>query len=225
MTTAIPTINVNLTQNCRCKEVIAAIPGVIYATIIDGHMDTCPARPVLILCHIPRSVVMEVRLGECTRGCSTNGPTNPPGLHDQRCRARPIRVVCDIGGETWGESEVIESSIEDASTSLLATDSRIVAACRERWALVKALVTGQPREHNGSAWTGAMVPFFSQRDAVFANLAESARHQMARMAALDRVLKALEPDAQIQNCTEFAIEESFLRGFVARMIDQVGRMS
>jgi hypothetical protein len=136
---------------------------------------------VLVPCPIPRSVTFSVAPGSCTTGCDFGGTRS---MHYPHCPARPVKVSCSISGKTWEESEVDEQ--EYLNTRPLATDdlNRLYAACRDRWALVKALVTGFVGDFGalcpGSA---AVVSLRNQRDAVFAALAAMARAERAAHAA------------------------------------------
>lgn len=177
-----PTINVNLTP-CHCP----VDPG------HPQHMDSqCRARPIPIPipCPIPRSVVFEVRLGECTCGgvestedCAT------------WCPARPIRVTCTIGGDgTWAGSEVTFCESRDG----FPVDDAI-AVCRECWALVKALVLGKACENiSPDIYRVGTVELCAQRDAVFAALAAMARCERAYWEAAKAIYVAF-PQADVSS--------------------------
>ena len=161
------TINVNL-KPCHCP----------HAKFNKRHWEDCPAGdPVLIPCPIPPSFDAVVSLGECHQtllGCE--GST-----HNPHCKGRPIRVTCSIGGDgTWAGSEVRALS-GHPSTVIGAARDALFAACRERWALVKALVTGGRWEKH--AVTELPAALVAQRDSVFAALADMARAEKACHAA------------------------------------------
>jgi hypothetical protein len=98
------------------------------------------------------------------------------------------------------------------------------AACRERWALVVALVTG------GVPTTECMGVLCAQRDATFAALADMARAEAQAWQAAKRLLGAIPrvqvldgmrvPKPNDPECT--TASESWLAACVARLIAQVG---
>lgn len=162
-----PELNVNL-RRCDCPTLM--MPDV-------PHLQTCPGTPVLIPCPIPRSVTFTVRLGECR---CLNKDRAADGLHADSCPARPIRVSCSSGGETWPDSKVIACDSRD----LVFVPDAVSAACRARWEIVKALVTGRHSIDSTRgldlAWLDAI---FTQRDAVLAKVATLARSEQAYAAA------------------------------------------
>ena len=128
------------------------------------HWGFCAAaQQVLIPCPIPRSVTFEVALGECTV-C----PPNREGVgHFASCAAYPIRVSCSISGKTWAESEVTEARSDQTQWQPPFSDEnrRLLAACRARWALVKALGAGRRASDYGSkdgeGWCGHSLRAFA----------------------------------------------------------------
>lgn len=175
-----PTINVNLTP-CSCPP---HRKGFHYSSV-------CGAASVLIPCPIPRSVTFEVRLGKCHnadlpepermgRRCISHPCDVTRIEHSSACPARPIRVTCSIGGETWEESEVDSTEAYDLSEHEALTTTGVV---RDRWALVKALVLGESlgRRSADSVDAGvALVDLFGHRDAVFDALCDMARAEEAQ---------------------------------------------
>lgn len=219
-----PIINVNLAPcTKRCHEAFKD----------GGHYDNCASRPVLIPCPIQRSVVMEVRLGECIddgreqgsaipRACAPNGP------HHENCPARPIRVACDIVGETWAESEVVDVKIRPRETLAMASTydmQRILAACRARWEIVAWLVTGKRAPHERTKWSGPTLTPFEQRDTVFAALAAKVRSEREDDETTRALVKAL-PNLKFSDmatCTaDDYLSARALRQYVAGLIEQVG---
>lgn len=213
-----PTINVNL------KACSSSGPA-------HMHLVPCGGAPILIPCPIQRSITFEVALGECacgaveasirsSREASLFGMACLPG-----CPARPIKVVCSITGETWEESEV--DDVEVRSVSLSREDGvRMVAICRERWALVKAMVLGEAYG-NMPAMARVTLDIFVQRDTVFAALADMARAETAlhdRWQSLPAAIKkasSLEPycwDYESTPTTEA------LAAYVEQVIEQAGVM-
>jgi hypothetical protein len=135
-----PTINVNLAK-CACG----------CPVFPNTHTADCPGKPVDIPLPLDavRSVTFTVRLGECSTLalCEVRG-----GLlqnHAPQCPAHPIRVTCSISGKTWEESEVMETKYTPVDDVPRGADSwaplRIADICRDRWALVKALLAEQAR--------------------------------------------------------------------------------
>lgn len=171
------TINVNLS---KCDDGLACV----------SSDDECPATPVLIPCPIPRSVTFTVRLGECSGPCRAKLKSVEVPGHSFDCPARPIRVSCSISKKTWEESEVSEVEILISPMSI-DDRNRIYAACRERWALVKALVLGTAFHAHGAREWRRMEELSKQRDAVYAALAAMAQCERSYWAAAQAVRKAL----------------------------------
>lgn len=206
----VPTINVNL-KPCSpaCLVPSWARPGT------PPHATGCPGTPVLIPCPIPRTVEMTVRLAECT--CGERHGWIGPGHFDD-CPARPIRITCSIGGETWEGSEVVSC---EASIPGDHYPARMMDPCRERWTLVKALVLGQ-RASDYTGWCGpslrSFAALFAQRDAVFAALADMAQYETkhaARKAELPEGIRPVRPDVAPES------HEALWR-YVQRLVEQVG---
>lgn len=204
-----PTINVNLTP-CNCEG-------------IPTHAGWCSGAPVLIPCPIPRSVTLEVAAGTCT--ClAGHDPSTRQLVHSPNCPARPIRVTCSVGGETWEQSEVTKTSVLGWGAAMAAAQSPL-PACRERWALVKALVL----RHSdlSSMLTGPKaVELLSQRDAVFAALCAMARAEEAARSATERLWYAL-PDSAGWVSRHPARDEQtpsalLLAAYTSHLISQIG---
>lgn len=166
----IPTINVN-TKPCPSQK-------------WHDSRDLTPVcrgecAPVLIPCPIQRSVTIEVALGECVCGHAAWVVRGNISIqHDANCHARPIRVSCSIGGKTWAESEVTDI---EPNTDPDGDDwgDAMWNACRARWKIVKALVTGRATTledvTSEPMSTLHMNGMLAQRDAMFAALAELAQ--------------------------------------------------
>lgn len=210
-----PTINVNLTSHCY--DCGSSPPG--------PHATECAAlevklRPVLIPCPVPRSVTFEVRLGGCD--CFPSGhrsvPVPPMRAHSPQCASQPVRVSCSISGKTWEESEVTEC---EANIPGDGYPANLMGPCRERWASVKALVLGA-RASDYTGWCGsslrAFAGLFTQRDAVYAALADMARAEEAirvSHAAIDKAMGL--PWSESEPLSQRALER-----YVERLIEQVG---
>lgn len=201
----IPTINVNL-KPCIC-----------FGRSGPDHIQTCPGAPVLIPCPLPPKVEFMVRLAgecECTSipgSPSPNAPVWDEDQHDDHCPARTIRVTCSIVGETWEGSEVKSINSTDALLMPSFFDA-VWTACRELWALVKALALG------ASTVSGARGALLAQRTTVFATLADMARLEAAhaaRKAELPDGIRPVRPDVAPES------HEALWR-YVQRLVEQVG---
>lgn len=219
------TINVNLTP-CSCFSNYVNIGATKATRRPVEHNEPCREHsPVLIPLPLNkwRSVTLTVMPGECS--CGLDGVDRP-------CPHRPVDVTCTIFGEDWASSDVADVDLavnhkpspEEWTAEM---ESRALAACRERWALVKALVTGMkwgaPYVH------GRPVPLAlsEQRDAVYAELAEMARAEDAACEAQTRAAKAMDlkrnvapfhrPDGEREGRPSAA----FLVAYVERLIEQV----
>jgi len=181
----------------------------------------CASVPVLIPCPIRRSVTFEVALGECTELCSVRpSARDVAGGHIASCPARPVKVSCSISGETWEGGEVDEEAVEEAETrpEWTTSDHALeIAVCRERWALIKALVLGSS-SFVPSIDPGAQNTLMLQRDTVFAALADMAmdeRHHAEKMATLPERVRPVLP-------AYAAPSEEALSRYVEHLIEQVG---
>jgi hypothetical protein len=215
----LPTINVNL------KPCTFALP--------HSHGEApyiCGGPEVLLPCPIQRSVTFTVQLGECI-GCERG---RLDGQHFSNCPARPIRVACSIGGETWAGSEVVDVDLPDSESYPQPAGWRAIflVAARDRWALVKALVTGSDcaafrATHSPIPWT-RISPLVTQRDAVFAALADMARMERAYYDAAQAIHKALPSvyvSSDMQVCDpEDAPSSRWLSSYVEFLVEQVGVM-
>jgi hypothetical protein len=105
-----------------------------------------------------------------------------------------VKVACSISG-TWEASEVADVALvrmDDGHFVTFETNAAVTAAlsaCRDRWALVKALVLGK------YTYNDSLVPetLHVQRNAVFAALADMARAEQdacSAQQALDGLLPA-----------------------------------
>ena len=246
---AVPTINVNL-KPCDCgADSLNAARRAGNPNPVDAlpHMITCAAAPVLIHCPIPRSVTFEVALGKCTKLCadpSLRGVTLEGG-HLTGCAAKPIRVTCSISGKTWAKSEVDDCEPvigviqPDGGVSSGGGDFRDAAqeqatlrACRERWALVKAVVTGQnpdAGEREGLLVTAYYNGMLGTRDQVFAALCEMTRAENAALSALGAVMKATGWKgihfSDPQHRDDMRPSAFLLTRYVDHLVEQVGMLS
>jgi hypothetical protein len=231
-------VNVNL-KPCNCEPMRLGHEKKGRIETVVTHHDGCATSPVLIPCPIPRSVTFEVVLGECRCAgpCSEafwmNTKHTYNGQHWSNCPARPVRVTCSVSGKTWEESEVSDAERDDRALESLpprVEDSTLLAASRERWALVKALVTG----HGTS-----LVPFLTRaqahalqahRNTVFAALADVARVEDAaarRQECLNKLLRRRPAFVHHGRAVlaASAPSASGLAQYVADLIEQVGSPS
>lgn len=217
MTTPVPAVNVNLKPCARFEHCEGG-----------DHDPSCPAEPILLPCPIPRSVVFNVALGECT--CPQYGRL--PGERWKDCTARPISVACTIGGDgTWAGSEVTEANVVEMDSIARILDAqddgakglsaRLVAACRQRWEIVKALVLGKAQAQPNAKWIDAPTDFFTQRDAVYAALADMARAEEVIQEKWEEFPLVLRVDAHF-GPPETRSSEHLIAAYVAHVIEQVG---
>lgn len=210
------TLNVNLAA-CDCGG----------ASPSGEHAPDCHGPPVLIPRPIPPSVTFEVVLGECVEALKTAilpSAKSRCGLtsHHERCPARLIRVSCDIGGDgTWAGSEVTDIA---PVPELWGVDSNLRAIARDRWALVKALVTGSVYTLS-ARFSPETVEVIHQlhmhRDAVFAALAAMARAEDAHAAAYSRAWSAMGKEGP---SPEKRSAHWVLAHYVDRLLEQVGNL-
>lgn len=218
-------INVNLTP-CEYPELHAA-----------GAFHTCRGGEVLIPCPIPRSVTFHVALGKCT--CSLRHYADmAPHQHTRNCPARPIRVTGSVWGKDWAISE-LSAAVPDVTDAWpnerpVTTGGELypelLRIARHRWALVKALVLGHT--DLSALLTGPKaVQLLTQRDAVFAALADQTRLEQAAFEAYERAMKALgepafypafSPDSFIRAEAARRASAGLLERYVDRLIEQVG---
>jgi hypothetical protein len=131
----------------------------------------------------------------------------------------PIRVSCSISGKTWEESEAMDVETRDETRHPSAPRYyRALSAAQDRWALVKALVTGHMR---GGALTPPLGPetLFVQRDAVYAALCEMARAEMTIQNTEQACAKHL-PRADVKRIGP-SPAASWLAAYVERLIERV----
>lgn len=219
----IPTVNVNLTQ-CSCGLTPT------YRNESAAHRTSsgtlCPGAPILIACRIPRSVVFNVVLGECT----CEGPQDSGGdryrpeivRHAALCPASPVKVACSISGKTWEESEVTDYELRE---NVLAPVEAMLTASRDRWALVKALVLGQ----HGCCAQHMPDPLREQRNAVFSALADMARGEAISATAQQALDGMIAPSIQcnmglsrLQPRPEIRPSALWLAAYVEHLIERVG---
>jgi hypothetical protein len=179
-----PTINVNL-KPCDCDG-----PHDVVVRDASVHTSDCASVPVLIPCPIPREVVLTVKIGGCD--CLADDHLS----HGRDCRSRPLRAVCAIGGNTWEEGEVNDVTLT-RSEDYPQPDgwrAQFMAIARDRWALVKALVTDRTNDLS-SHLQGALVrnaALLTQRNTVFAALADMAGAEDALYGRENDALKAID---------------------------------
>lgn len=186
------------------------------------------ANPVLIPCQLPRTVEFKVALGEC-RCREEEEPdevggrkTTEPG-HFSNCPARPISVTCTIDGDTWEESFV-----DGADFQPMEGARRLIDACDDRWALVKALVLGKmPRLTGTEATDLPVIALIEQRDAVFAALCDMARAENGARTAHHAMVKALDVAGAAYSGAAPVYNDVAARGlaaYVAHLLEQVGAL-
>jgi hypothetical protein len=133
-----------------------------------------------------------------------------------------VKVDCSISWKTWEESEPID--FELVGGGLLPGNgeqhTRLMAAGRDRWALVKALVLGHA--DLSALLTGPMAAdLLAQRDTVYAALADMVRAEstiIQRCADIDKAYTNRKRPA----FRGVAADE--LAAFVEHLIEQVGRL-
>ena len=210
-----PTINVAL-EPCTYWGV---------CNVRGSHIPACRAAPILIPCPIPRSVTFTVRMGECV-GCQRSRARARDGVirHGERCPARPIRVSCSIGGETWEGSEPEFCEVPDGETFGLRPDdievitimTRLLAICRERWGFASLLMTG------GGAGSH---PLAIQRDVVFSALADMARAEESIKTRVNTLAAIGISDVymtEVRLKTPHDVAEAGLAAYVEHLVEQVG---
>jgi hypothetical protein len=127
-------------------------------------------------------------LGECTCADEAEPGNNPPHLNG--CPARLVKVYCSISGKTWEGSDVTDVALVPASrqgpwADEVANEER-ASFCRDRWALIKALVLGRSpttSERAGLLMAAHYNGMIGTRDAVYAALSDMARAERAGHAA------------------------------------------
>ncbi len=215
----IPSINVNLSP-CDCER--SGNPW--KPAFGKPHAEDCAGFQVLVPLSLEpwRSVTMTVRMGECTCGEAESHALlgGPRDQHLSACPARPIRVTCYIGGDTWDNSKPVDFEVlpshEDPSLA-------VIDACRALWALVKALVLGHS---DLSAFiTGpTALELLAQRDALYASLTDMARHESGVWAGLQRAFDAFPEGRKLRASNRESLEAPsaiVLAGYVQRLIEQV----
>lgn len=203
-----PTVNVNL-KSCSCE------PGTAK------EWTECSAAPVLIPCPIPRSVTFEVQVRDC--GHKEGHPITCPWPVGY-----VVKVSCSISGETWEESEVADVEKRGDQWLDQFEEGAALRICRERWALVKALLLHHGEVSGHTVFTPESLPLLQQRDAVFSALSDMARAEEAAMAAQQRVDEAFPSDryARQGDTDHRAVWPSVnrLARYVERLVEQVGVM-
>lgn len=217
---AVPTINVNLA--CGCNPIVLAA---------GAHAADCGR--ILIPCPVPRSVTFEVVLGECVKdpfGCKGE-------RHSTLCpisHAHPVKVSCSISGNTWEESEV--EDVEPHPTESpqrsehwrvmllkVGADTPHLRDARKHWALIKALVLGQP---GPGRWDVATL--FTQRDAVYAALADMVRAEEMLAKAWAATPTAIRNHSRVfvsvRTPTMERTSHHLLAAYIEHLIEQVGVM-
>ena len=216
------TINVNLK------------PCPISAAHAHGSDSTCAGAPILLPCPVPPSVTFQVVLGACK--CHVvERPHVESGCwrHDTDCPARPVSVSCSTSGRTWEESEVTEVDWQtrnergDWNPSPMSQQERdaALAACRARWnTVVKLLLIF------GVRWEG-LDRIKSERDAVYAALADMARAEETRVVARRKACSAIDPSGYLTDSTHAEASRiqpestSVLAIYVGHLIESVSMLS
>ena len=231
----IPTVNVNLTA---CAEWCRIRTGYVHGA---DHSLNCPAKPVDIPLPLDafRSVTVQAVLGECMEALKAAilpMAKSRCGLtaHHQNCPARPIAVSCSVSGKTWEESEVVDVDNPHDPQGRWGAETgdtwrRTVRECNARWALIKALVTGERMivTEVGLLPSVEQVRLIRERDAVYAAVAEQVRLEEAMLAAQERTVKAIASPRLTTGATapESRPAAQALTIFVERLIEQVGNLN
>lgn len=215
----IPSINVNIReQSCspRCHF------GLKFRT----HNNGCPRSPILLPCRLPPSFAIDVVLSPGCY-CERLGIGAEP-RHVPNCPSRPIRVACEISGSAWEDSDISDvepvqgQDFPDANKS----DASAVAFghARERWALLKALITGG----RPALSTDPSYRLTEQRDAMYAAIADMARAEDAASEAQDRAHVALGDDLRLKPHHNIEAPDRpstyMLERYVERVIELVGEL-
>jgi hypothetical protein len=183
--------------------------------------------PVLIPCPIPPSFTAEVWLGECT--CFQRNYVGREVLgHNSDCASRPVKVACSIGGDgTWAGSEVVSVSvIVDTYKDRPDNFDAHWAACRARWEIVKALVTGE-REGVIPAplrFARPVARLFTERDTMFAKLAKIRTYEDGLYDALGELPGEIAGYAGRPVDARFDFAARALASYVASLIASVGTL-
>lgn len=203
------TINVNLAK-CDCGGLSSS--GKPFWSSGEHH-SMCPWKPIPVPCPIPTKVEFKVIPGECDCRWRPSG-----GSHHTRCPARPISVTCSISGKTWEESEVTEVDVREKEI-YPETYEPMLATCRARWALVKALVLGHT--DLSALLTGPKAAeLFAQRDRVFAALTKAHRAEDALIDALGDYEEAMRGEP----CGIYGLKREShgaLERYVNHLVEQV----
>lgn len=222
-----PTINVNR-KPCNCPQ----------AKRLSGlHDIDCASVPLLIPCDWPTSFTCEVALGKCSPECvryrCASMRLGSQG-HIEQCPARPIRVSCSITSSdgTWAGTEVTDVDNphdHEGRWGAGAGDSfrAAIAACNERWALVKALLLGRDGEWENDprskGWN-----FRYQRDAVFTKICELTRQEEERIQTKQQLHEAcsdLFPQSGVTISAPGDRESAtYLSGYVRCLATYVGNL-
>lgn len=208
---SVPTINVNL-KPCSC--------GHWQWLAGDVGPTKCVCAPVLIPCPIPRAVTFEVAPGECD--CAEDARRRrgmPLEPHLRSCHARPIRVVCYIDGETWGDSHVEDIEYPDGEPQK-GTESALVPMAWERWRAIQMLALGHPATADAVGVLSEAIPALeSQRDAVFSALCDMAR---AESAIIQRFVDVDKVYTNRMRKAFSGVVADELSAYVEHLIEQVG---
>lgn len=198
-----PLINVNLTGcDNRCMPLSGA------------HREGCTRGPVLIPCPIPRTVTLKVALGECT--CFQRNYVGREALgHNSDCPVHPVSVTCTIGGEVWADSAVVDVECEAMHLPQGPRYTAALDACRARWEIVEALMTGFYPTCDNDVPDALMY----QRDAMFAHVCGMYRAEVALASHWSYALKALGVKHGLEPLTH---SQMLLGDYVKRLVEQVG---
>lgn len=168
---------------------------------------------------IPRSVTFDVKH---EWKAPTAAPHPSGGL--SKWRESTIRVSCSISGETWGESEVDEVEVHHEGRET--PPAELLRACRERWAIVRALVLGH--SDLSALLTGPRaVELLAQRDAVYAALAAQALLEVEMLAAQQATVAAIASPrlTAVETRPEDRPSAQALAVYFERLIEQAGALS
>jgi hypothetical protein len=216
MGTATPVIDVNLFK-----------PGHCHQPDVTCEAAGCMSAPVLIPCRLPESFTCEVVLGRCD--CSHRRSFQTTGKHDDSCPARPVRVSASITSPdgSWEKSEVTDCETDARLADLgFSTGEmlRLDAAARARWPLVKALVLGHT--DLSALLTGPKAAeLLTQRDAVYAALADVVRHEEGLFQSGNDAMKAIDGSSYARPKPIDRECAATLERYMKRLIEQVGVLS
>jgi hypothetical protein len=223
----VPTVNVNL-MPCDCGAAHPDLYPPADPQWGDKHRLGCAQTPVDIPCPLPPSVTFKVQIApisECIFPCTWTSQYHH-GPHHEKCPARPVRVSCSITSSdgSWERSEVADDCA--ARVRLPApyevSLNSLRQAAGDRWALIKALVTGHT--DLSALLTGPRaLELLAQRDAVFSALVRMERGNTEVLGGIEDFDKALTRRKRTSPIE--SISGPMLTYYVQHLIEQVGAIS